>query len=158
MEKIMVNLLAVDESVKKAYEKSTQNDWSALDVAEILNDLGAYYIGQTIRETLLRNLMNNGKAREKDVHKWFKENCEHVLGEPYKITSFKNCAKYQPDAWVTKEGQLIPVECKLTNFDHKALLQLIKYMKHYGAVNGIAVAKNLCCELPENITFVKHEI
>lgn len=155
---IMVNLLAVDESVRKAYEKSCQGDWSALDVTDILKELGAYHLEWAIRETLLRTLVDSKKVREMDVHEWFKKNCENILGDLYRPVAKKNCAKYQPDVWVMKKEKLIPVECKLTDFNHIALTQLLKYMEHYGADEGIAVAKNLCCELPPNITFVKHEV
>ena len=74
----------------------------------------------------------------------FKEKAEQ-LGYG-KIVGHKDNPKHKPDAWVNRNDELIPVECKLHNFDAKALKQLTGH--------GIAVARELTVSLPENIEFV----
>ena len=154
---IMVNLNAINETVKKAYKKSCFGDWSALDDMDIFDELGAFYVGQAIRETLIRNIDSFYKVTEVDVHEWFFKNCSKVL-DGYFLTKRRNHEKHQPDAWAIKNGKYVPVECKLGEFDAKALKQLLRYMDFYKTDEGIAVAKELCCELPPNIKFVKHEV
>lgn len=82
----------------------------------------------------------------------FKEKAEQ-LGYG-KIVSHKDNPKHKPDAWISRNDELIPVECKLHNFDAKALKQLTRYMTFYHAGHGIAVARELTVSLPENIEFV----
>lgn len=62
-----------------------------------------------------------------------------------------------PDAWVEKEGEFLPVEVKLKDFDKRALNQLQRYISVYDCKNGIAVAENLTVELPENIEFISFD-
>ena len=64
-----------------------------------------------------------------------------------------------PDAWIEKEGQLIPVECKKDNFTLKALNQLLRYMDNFKAKEGIAVGKKINEDivLPKNIKFISLE-
>lgn len=59
-----------------------------------------------------------------------------------------------PDAWVTKDGKDIPVEVKIDEFNQKALKQLLNYMDIYQTESGIAVARRLTVQLPDNIKFV----
>lgn len=71
-----------------------------------------------------------------------------------KIVDHKDNQKHKPDAWISRNDELIPVECKLYNFDAKALKQLTRYMTFYHASHGIAVARELTVSLPENIEFI----
>ena len=82
----------------------------------------------------------------------FKEKAEE-LGYG-KIVSHKDNSKHKPDAWINRNDELIPVECKLHDFDAKALKQLTRYMTFYHAEHGIAVANRLTVDLPDNIEFV----
>ena len=70
------------------------------------------------------------------------------------IVTHKDNPKHKPDAWIDRNGELIPVECKLHDFDTKALKQLTRYMTFYHTEHGIAVARNLTVKLPNNIEFV----
>lgn len=58
-----------------------------------------------------------------------------------------------PDAWVVIDGKECPVEAKRYEFTKKSLIQLQRYMKEFGAENGVAVASKLSVELPSNIFF-----
>lgn len=82
----------------------------------------------------------------------FKEKAEQLgLG---KIVPHKDNPKHKPDAWINRKDELIPVECKLYDFDTKALKQLTRYMNFYHTKHGIAVARNLTVTLPDNIEFI----
>lgn len=70
------------------------------------------------------------------------------------IVTPKDNPKHKPDAWIDRNGELIPVECKLHDFDTNALKQLTRYMTFYHTEHGIAVARNLTVKLPNNIEFV----
>jgi hypothetical protein len=154
----MINLTHMEEKIKEAYEKSCRGDWSCLEDVEPLKWFGAFYTEHTIRESLLHNLINYCISTEKDVYVWFCKNYQQVLGSEYKIVSKKNDPHHHPDFWVEKDGNEIPVECKLDSFTAAALRQLQRYMDFYGASKGIAVGRKLVCELPENIDFIEHGI
>lgn len=82
----------------------------------------------------------------------FKEKCESLgYGKP--ITRKSNL-KDIPDAWVERNGEEIPVEVKLRDFNESALNQLLRYISSYKTKRGIAVGEKLTVELPENIEFV----
>ena len=59
--------------------------------------------------------------------------------------------------WLRNNMQEIPVEVKKFEFGRAALKQLLRYMKFYKCDKGIAVAKKLIVELPENIRFISIE-
>ena len=62
----------------------------------------------------------------------------------------------QPDSWIELNGEEVPVEIKLGNFDKKALKQLQRYINAFNAKNGVAVGRTLTVELPDNIIFVSN--
>lgn len=66
----------------------------------------------------------------------------------------RNDGRNIPDSWVEIEGNVLPVEVKFNNFDKRALNQLLRYVKTYKTIFGIAVARNLTVELPLGIWFV----
>ena len=155
-------LETIDSKVKDAYEKSCKGDWSCLKDIEPLKWLGAFYTHCAISEALLHNLAGYGKKSEKDVYEWFYKNFEKVLGKDFQLVRKKEAPKSsnnRPDIWVmTEDGEMIPVECKLDKFTDRSLKQLKRYMEHFNSEHGIAVGKELACELPENICFVRHPI
>lgn len=70
-----------------------------------------------------------------------------VIKKPY-------AGNLMPDSWIEIDGEFMPVEVKRRMFDKKALEQLEGYMNYYKTVRGVAVAKELRVDLPENILFV----
>lgn len=74
-----------------------------------------------------------------------------------KVVKNKTDGRNIPDAWVERDGYIIPVEVKLRDFNDKALAQLKRYMERYGSESGIAVAKKLTTDLPPNIEFISFE-
>lgn len=62
---------------------------------------------------------------------------------------------YKPDGFISIGGDTIPVEIKRGDFTKKAAQQLQRYVKHYKAPFGVAVAKNLTCSLPKQFKFVQ---
>lgn len=94
---------------------------------------------------------------ESNIHVLFNKHARKLLGENAEIIK-KHChPKHQPDSWVRMNGEDVPVEMKLGSFDKKALLQLQRYIKHYGTSTGIAVGRNLAVSLPDNIIFMSIE-
>ena len=82
----------------------------------------------------------------------FKEKCESLgYGKPITV---KSNLKDIPDAWVERNGEKIPVEVKLSDFNEHAINQLLRYISSYKAKRGIAVGEKLTVELPDNIEFV----
>lgn len=71
-----------------------------------------------------------------------------------KVIKNRNDGHNIPDAWVESNGYIIPVEVKLKSFDVRALEQLKRYMKAYGSEKGVAVARELSVEIPNNIDFI----
>lgn len=152
------NDLGLLESIaKNLYERSCRGDWSVLHDIKILDDTNTFFIQQCIFETIIHNLKASMR-REVDVYEWFKCNYESILGKDCEIVKRKNDPHHIPDFWILKNKNYIPVECKLKDFTHGSLIQLQQYMSFYHADHGIAVAKNCKCELPENITFIKHNV
>ena len=84
--------------------------------------------------------------------KLFKENYSKI--RKGQVIKNKNDGHNFPDAWVEENGYIIPVEVKLRKFDPKALKQLLRFMKAYGSLKGIAVARELSVKLPHNIEFI----
>lgn len=119
-------------------------------VSDIFEELDAVVLESCISQLLLKA----ATVREKDIHSLFKKNYKTVLGKDCKIIKRKNDLHYIPDFWIKKDSQVIPVECKLYEFDKKALSQLLRYMDFYGCSHGVAVGKKLTCEIPDTITFI----
>lgn len=88
-----------------------------------------------------------------------------LLFKQYASKIFHNCRiihkktdpHNQPDAWVEINGEEIPVEVKLADFNKSALKQLNRYMLAFKCYKGIAVARTLSIELPKNIIFVSND-
>lgn len=127
--------------------------WLILRNASILyhhrDDIVFNELYGVVAEKIARNFDFKNEFYYQDL---FKEKAEQ-LGYG-KILGHKDNPKHKPDAWINRNDELIPVECKLHNFDAKALKQLTRYMTFYHAGHGIAVARKLIVSLPENIEFV----
>ena len=86
-------------------------------------------------------------------HNLFNNRCEKLFPE-FRIIKKKNIPGHYPDAWVEREGEEIPVEVKLNDFNDKALRQLKRYIQVYEKSKGIAIGRKLTVKLPENILFI----
>lgn len=61
----------------------------------------------------------------------------------------------KPDAWISVNGDDVPVEVKLGEFDKKAMKQLERYMSVYECEYGVAVGKTTDIEpWPDNVFWV----
>lgn len=100
----------------------------------------------------VRNQLFNIHHRDEFYYQHLFQNFADKLG--YKIVSHKNNKKDIPDAWVEKDGEIIPVEVKLNSFDNHSLKQLNRYIKVYNCNKGIAIGRNLSVTLPDNIEFI----
>lgn len=87
------------------------------------------------------------------VHYWFRNNYQAFIPTA-NLTKVVPRNKCIPDFMVLLDGKNYPVECKLS-FTARSLNQLLEYMKVYGAEHGYAVALDLKCALPSNITFIE---
>lgn len=88
------------------------------------------------------------------VHSWFKENAGDAIPGATIVSRRGRQGIGKPDFWVEIEGLLYPVECKL-RFDNKALKQLQRYILGWNTFKGFAVAPEVKCGIPANITFIQ---
>lgn len=155
------DLVNIEKILKGSYSNpdALSENLEGIANADRDNILSTYFpfIRQAVSEKIIGNF-NNTRITEKVVHDWFQNNLNRVVGENYKIVKHKNDKKNIPDFWVSTPTDLkiIPVEIKLHSFDSKGLEQLKRYMNFYESDRGIAVGKNLSCELPENISFINY--
>lgn len=117
-------------------------------VSGVFGLLNAPFLESCVNQLLLRSV----EMSEQRVYKLFRENYRHILGKECEIVSRKNSLKHIPDFWVKIGSEHIPVECKVSEFNKKALKQLLRYMKVYKCKRGIAVASQITCDLPNSIT------
>lgn len=150
----------LESLIKDAYKRSCFGDWSALDEIKVLHQQGAFYLYQVCFETISHNLIAGSKTTEIDVYEWFDANYKYFLNDQYRLVNVHSDPKNIPDRWIMNifDGEQIPVECKKGKFDKKALTQLQRYMDFYKSLHGIAVGSEVTCELPDNITFIRHGI
>jgi len=133
--------------------KNEDSAWLILKNASILYHHRGDVVFNELYEATIEKIARNFDFKNEFYYQdLFKEKAEE-LGYG-KIASHKDNPKHKPDAWIDRNGELIPVECKLSDFDTKALKQLARYMTFYHAEHGIAVARNLTIELPDNIEFI----
>lgn len=88
------------------------------------------------------------------MYNWFKANAGEIIGGEWEITRRKNDSRHIPDFWLYNGCEFAPVECKLGQFDKKALKQIERYMNFYGCRKGFAVAASLNIDLPPEIKFI----
>ena len=118
-------------------------------------DLETSFLEGAVCDYIFRTWLNIYEITEKTVVNVFKDKIEEIIPNA-KITNKDNDQKHKPDCWVLLDGEEIPVEAKLDFFNITALRQLKRYMSFYKKNKGIAVARKLTVELPENITFVNY--
>ena len=94
------------------------------------------------------------RTRETHIQAWFFENIDTLVpgSKRAKVAIDPN---HIPDGFLEINGETVPVEVKLEAFTSSSLSQLKRYMKVYRARHGIAVAKELRCDLPSSVTFIK---
>lgn len=105
-------------------------------------------------DNLIFDNFNRTLPTEKEMQISFKERLCEFLPSAKAISKNSN-SKHRPDLWLAIDGEEVPVEMKLNAFDSKALRQLQRYMNFYNCKKGIAVAKELDCKIPDNITFLE---
>lgn len=110
------------------------------------------YVLWNLSSDVLANIAVFNKKSEQDIYNLFNNNYSKIYDG--KVTSYKNNPKCIPDSWVLKDGEYIPVEMKLHNFNKQALKQLNRCIDFCKCKHGIAVGEKLTVELPKNITFV----
>ena len=107
-----------------------------------------------VYSVVLQNLVAwDRRGYEMYYQRLFKENIKKVIPNA-EIIDKQVIDKNYPDAWVSIDGEEIPVEVKRNAFNKRALLQLQRYMNVYQKKRGIAVAATLTVELPDNIRFI----
>lgn len=151
------DLMVVNVIVKHAWEKSFFGDYSGLeDIDFMKGDPELNWIYSVTQWCIIQNMATQG-WREKNVYDLFKRNYKNVLGCNCEIVKKKNNPKNIPDFWIMQDAEYIPVECKVDDFTVAGLKQLQRYMDFYECGKGIAVARDLKCELPANIKFIKYD-
>lgn len=107
----------------------------------------------------LRSAVYYNALREFDFNEYyyqglFKRYASEVL-PGCKIIKRGNNNKHVPDSWVSIDGEAVPVEVKLGDFDKIAMRQLKRYMDFYKCSQGVAVGARKSVEpWPENVFFI----
>lgn len=126
------------------------------EAEELLPDKYAYpFLRNACREAVMSNFLYI-RISEKDIHAWFKENVNDLLGTYCKIVKRKNDKHHIPDFWIKEKEAYVPVKIKLHEFSQRHLNQILRYMNFYGCAKGIAVAAELNCDLPSNVIFISY--
>lgn len=126
--------------------------WDILNIASILYHPRQDTTFNTLYGIVAMHIAQKYHEDEFTYQNLFKNNCEKCgFG---RIANHKNDGRNIPDAWVEKDGELIPVEVKFSDFNKKALKQLQRYMDAYKTNHGYAVARNLTVDLPDSVTFI----
>ena len=150
---------ALDFIVNRSYMYPNELCYNlgVVDEIEKFSNFKIPFIYQACREKIIKNY-DDVRVLEKDIYEWFNNNVIDILGVNYKIIKRKNNPKHIPDFWIENMDEICPVEIKLHNFDSKSLQQLQRYMDFYKCKKGIAVGKELSCEIPENVLFIKYSL
>ena len=113
----------------------------------------------SLRNCVYENIMWEKSSKTELYYQCvFKSHIKEILGNEYELINKTSDNKNIPDAWVSCNNKVIPVEMKVGDFDSKALKQLLRYMDKYNSNNGIAIGKNLTTETPNNIQFISIDI
>lgn len=151
---VIDNLPLMEECVKDLIEIAFANPGQAMKLVDIpFSQVETPWIEFCVRRTIM-DFLTKSFPTEKDVYEWFRKHYQEVLGDCWTIVNRKSNPKHIPDFWISNGDSMVPVECKLMEFNSKSLKQLQHYMEFYGCSSGVAVAKKCTCELPENIIFV----
>ena len=151
-----MNLKHLDNIIHDVLLSPVQHFDSALaEVHRICQDEDLPWLDYCISENLMR-WYEYSQPRESDIYDWVRENIRDILDDKTDVVSHHDDRRHKPDLWLSRQGNLVPVECKLHDFDNKALQQLQRYIGFYGCHQGIAIARRLTCGLPSNITFIQY--
>lgn len=143
-----------DEAVRNALSMASSDVVGALKIVdEAFSGTDLPWVKQCVHETVLHWYLLS-RPSERDVYSWFIKNYKSKLGDCFEIIDKRTDRKNIPDFWVTDGCFDYPVECKLHEFDAKALNQLQRYMEAYKCSRGIAVGASLTAKLPDSIMFV----
>ena len=94
------------------------------------------------------------ETSENELQKKFFDNLSSYI--PGAVRVFKKGTEDdKPDGFIEINNKILPVEVKKESFDYRALIQLSRYIKRFECSQGIAVAKNLICKLPEHVIFIQ---
>lgn len=140
----------------KVADEDIKSAWELLNLASIIfhpyHDWAFNELYKSVAFDLTRN--KSFSLSEYAIHGYFKENHKTILGNEYSLKKIKTNGKDIPDAWVKYKSELIPVEVKKSEFDKKALKQLLRYMSSYNCGSGIAIGRELSVDIPQNIKFI----
>lgn len=133
-----------------------------LDMAEEINDKfniipnkNFHSISYAISISIFYTMRCQLNEKESEIVKIIKENLNEYIPNATLIKKVSNKNNI-PDIWVEINKKDIPIEVKTNDFDNKALKQLIRYMVFYNCDKGIAIASNLTCDLPDNVSFINY--
>lgn len=133
-------------------EENKKNAWELMRIASIMFHPQDDKVFNCLYGAAAMDIARNFTKNEFYYHTVFKKNYSKI-GDGKVVKNETNDHDI-PDAWVERNGHIIPVEIKLGKFGRKALQQLNRYMKVYGSTKGIAVARELSIKLPKNVEFV----
>lgn len=137
-------------------ELSLEKALEIIDVADHLFGMSQNdYTYFSLRNCVYENIMWDKSLRTELYYQGvFKKHIKEILGNGYELIKKTSDNRNIPDAWVTHNGEIIPVEMKIGSFDGKALKQLFRYMNKYDTKKGIAIGNELVVEIPNNIQFI----
>lgn len=127
--------------------------WSFLEAASIIgHQMGCTSFNQ-LYSAVAFEVCRKFDHNEFYYQSLFKKNVQKIINGCSVIQHLNN-KNHIPDAWVSWQGEILPVEVKCHDFDKKALEQLLRYMRFYHTNMGIAVGRRLTAKIPNNIRFV----
>ena len=138
----------------KISNKDKKTAWEVLKLASMLYHPEDDFAFNELYGAVAMDITRKSIERECDIYSRFDKNIKKLFGSNARVIKKENSPRHIPDRWVSIEGNIMPVEIKLHKFDRRALSQLKRYMDFYNCTHGIAVAKTLDVNLPENITFI----
>ena len=136
-------------------ESSIERALEIIEVADYLYGEINDYTYSSLRNCVYENIMWERVSKtELYYQSIFKNHIKDILGDDYNLVEKTSDNKNIPDAWVSFNNEIVPVEMKICNFDSKALKQLQRYISKYNVKYGIAIGNKLTVDLPTNIHFI----
>ena len=110
---------------------------------------------ETLRSSGWTNIVwsRSCERLETNVHSLF-ENYAELLIPDSKLIEGRRDKHNIPDAWISIRGEEIPVEMKRNKFDARAMKQLRRYMTAFNTKRGLAVAKEMIVDCPDDVIFI----
>ena len=158
-----VNSIKIDKYDLLAAASNESSLERALEIIEVADHLFGVsptdYTYFSLRNCVYENIMWEKSSRTELYYQdVFKKHIKEILGNNYELVKKTSDNRNIPDAWVSCNNEIIPVEMKIGNFDGKALKQLLRYMNKYDTKNGIAIGRQLAIEIPSNIQFIPIDV